>query len=925
MSKRLRILVVSLVLKLSLSGQCPDRDNLWNRILYLRDSSTMGASEQLAELNGYLRKINNCPYRNDSTHVLLLQRTGWLYALQKDFAKAIGFTNDAIDMVHTHAGNPNINEAILIKCYNNLVILYDSTGQEKQKARVMDSCISSAVKLKTGYPYAMKYINEKIQYFFDRGDYYNCLNYTTIGEDIIRNSGYFPEDVFYYLIWKINALNFLNRSGEAGQFADRAISQCLQAGNKTYLGSLLSLKASISAEKMDSSEAVSYTLRSLAYNRKAGNYPACAASLINLGFKLYFTKLHQYDMALKYYKEALKYAGDNNSVHILILDNMANAYVQKGDFSMAFYFFQQAFNKLRAGSDETVLLDNSENFLINTNSEYLINLVLDYAEARLSQYRQTKNAQDIRRAIHIYKVADRFMDKVRMTQTEPASKLFWRAAIRRLYEQAIGSCLSSGDTENAFYFFEKSKAVLLNDQLREQQAGGVDILQIATIKKKILQLERADTSLDPASPQYSDFQRTLFIKKQELNRSEQLMKDRNPWYYQSLIDTNFISLKQTREKLLKNGGAQAILEFFSGDSSVYLLTILPDTSYTNSINKEAFETTVRKFMTWLSNPAIINGDFSGYIKSAARLYQLLFNGVSLPPGRVIISPDEKYFPFEALVTNSSFTDPVYFLSEHTVSYTYSVRYLMSGSYKNKSNSSNDFLGVAPVHYSPSFHLAALPGSDMSVERIGSYFTHPQTLVVSQATKGNFMEQFHGYKIIQLYTHASDSSSRGEPVIYFADSALYLSELIPENKPDARLIVLSACETGNGKLYKGEGVYSFNRGFAALGISSSIINLWSVDNESTYRLTELFYKYVEKGLALDIALQKAKLEFLESASRENRLPYYWAAFIIAGKTDSISLKENNPWKIILIAGLSVLSLLGMRYIFNTFNRSRKVND
>jgi CHAT domain-containing protein len=776
----------------------------------------------------------------------------------------------------------------------------------------MDSCISLAVKLKTGYPYAMKYINEEIQYFFDRGDYYNCLNYTTIGEDIVRKSGDFPEDVFYYLIWKINALNFLDRSAEAGRLADKSIRECLRTGNKTYLGSLLSLKASISAEKPDSSDAVSYTFRSLSYNRKAKNYAACAASLINLGYKLYFTKFHQYDKALHYYKEALKYAGDNNSMHILILDNMANAYLRKGNFSMAFYFFQQAFNKLKAGSDENILLVHAEASLTNTNSEYLINLVLDYAEARLSYYKQTKNLQDIRRAIHIYKVADRFMDKVRMTQTEPASRLFWRGATGRLYEQAIGSCFLSGDTENAFYFFEKSKAVLLNDQLREQQAGGPDILQIARVKKRILQLESANDGPDPSSQQYSDLQRAIFIKKQELNRAEQLIKDRNPWYYQSLIDTNFISLKQTQEKLLGTSRAQAILEFFGGDSAVYLLTILPDTSYTSTIGKDAFETAVGEFTTRLSSPAAINRDFSGYVKSAARLYQLLFSDIPLPAGRVIISPDGKYFPFEALVINPSLANPVYFLKDHPVSYTYSVRYLMNEPGKNESIPSRDFLGIAPVRYSPPFHLAALPESDISVKRIGNYFTNPQMLLAGRATKDNFMEQFPRYRIIQLYTHASDSSSRGEPVIYFADSALYLSELIPENTPATRLIILSACETGNGKLYKREGVYSFNRGFAGAGIPSSIINLWSVDNKSSYRLTELFYKYVETGLPLDLALQKAKLEFLESASGENKLPYYWAAFIITGKTDPIGFKKNNTGLIILIAGVSVLALLALRY-------------
>ena len=103
----------------------------------------------------------------------------------------------------------------------------------------------------------------------------------------------------------------------------------------------------------------------------------------------------------------------------------------------------------------------------------------------------------------------------------------------------------------------------------------------------------------------------------------------------------------------------------------------------------------------------------------------------------------------------------------------------------------------------------------------------------------------------------------DPVIYFSDSALYLSSLIPDRKPVTQLVVLSACETANGKLYRGEGIFSFNRGFAALGIPAAISNLWSVDNESTYQITELFYKYLSQGLPTDIALQKAKLEFINT--------------------------------------------------------------
>ena len=80
------------------------------------------------------------------------------------------------------------------------------------------------------------------------------------------------------------------------------------------------------------------------------------------------------------------------------------------------------------------------------------------------------------------------------------------------------------------------------------------------------------------------------------------------------------------------------------------------------------------------------------------------------------------------------------------------------------------------------------------------------------------------------------------------------------------------------------------------------------------MTELFYKYLSGGLPVDVALQKAKLEFIGS-SRENRLPYYWAAAIVAGKTDIIYSKKTISWKPIALAtgafGILLFSLAWRR--------------
>ena len=232
------------------------------------------------------------------------------------------------------------------------------------------------------------------------------------------------------------------------------------------------------------------------------------------------------------------------------------------------------------------------------------------------------------------------------------------------------------------------------------------------------------------------------------------------------------------------------------------------------------------------------------------------------------------------------------------------------------------MGMAPVHFKSEMYLAELRGSDNSLRQLKSYFKYSDDFISARASKNNFLQEFSKYKIIQLYTHALSNSTMGEPVIYFADSALYLSDLFNEQRPATRLIMLSACETAKGKFYQGEGVFSFSRGFAALGIPSSITNLWSVENESTYRLTELFYKYLSKGLSPDMALQKAKRDFISSASKEKQMPYFWASAILIGKTDKIEFRKTFPWTLVLLSmGVLILCYWG----WNKFTGRKKTNN
>ena len=100
---------------------------------------------------------------------------------------------------------------------------------------------------------------------------------------------------------------------------------------------------------------------------------------------------------------------------------------------------------------------------------------------------------------------------------------------------------------------------------------------------------------------------------------------------------------------------------------------------------------------------------------------------------------------------------------------------------------------------------------------------------------------------------------------------------------ADLVVLSACETGRGRIYKAEGVVGLTRAFMFAGAPRVIVSLWKVDDEATRALMVKFYALWNpkdgNGLPTATALKKAQ-EFVASHAKWKH-PYYWAAWQLWG--------------------------------------------
>jgi CHAT domain-containing protein/tetratricopeptide (TPR) repeat protein len=912
-------------MNLESTGQCPKEQLIVEKINYFRETNKLPIKERIKALQSYLDTINACPYRNDSTHANLLRAMGILYRYEDDFVNAANYFRQSVELISANSGKPSINLKPLLSGYLYLSIFYDSLHNVPQEMEAIDNCLAAARRLNAFTDISfVKVLLLKTEHLFDIGDYHSCLEYADRCEKFAwKAADAYKADSIYYdnvrrialsgIGWQVEALLKLKKYKEAEEIVKDKFDIIQKANLNDFFGMIYDQLGQIDINKGDHKEAVRLLELALKKHEQAGDYFNCKQVSKNIGDN-YFTILHDEESALKYYRKALDYKNkkpayqqQDSMESLIICGRIANLYVNKNRFDLSDQYFQLAFDYFRKGSNENFILQiPSAKAKGIKKVDYIEVLLLDRADAYKSQYLATNDPKFLAKGIATYKIADRFLDTIKIALTDLRSKLFWRSSAKHLYENAIEASYLQKNPSDAFYFFEKSRAVLLQDQLNEQRwLDDSDIMKQTQLNKKILQLERQGANMDKSSEKYSDVQNRLLDAKQEFEKLGDLIRINNPLYYQNFVNHQSITINDVKDQILKDH--EALIELFDGDSAVYVLAITKQASYLNKINKTAFDNLSTAYIRYLSDGVLMNRNFDSFADISNQLYQTIFKNINLPVGRIIISPAGRYFPFESLVTSKG--APSYFIENFAVSYTYSARYLLNNFQANSNSSSGTFFGIAPVHYSND-HLGTLSGSDQSLERMQGYFGSATKFVGANATKNNFLTNYYRYRIVQLYTHATDSNSSGDPAIYFSDSTLLLSDLFYENRPSSSLIVLSACETANGELYNEEGVFSFNRQFAALGIPSCISTLWRADNRSMYMITELFYKYLSRGLPMDVALQSAKKEFIQSPGRGNKLPCYWAASILVGQSGTIELSKSFPWRWATTLGILVLVVIGV---------------
>jgi CHAT domain-containing protein/Tfp pilus assembly protein PilF len=196
-------------------------------------------------------------------------------------------------------------------------------------------------------------------------------------------------------------------------------------------------------------------------------------------------------------------------------------------------------------------------------------------------------------------------------------------------------------------------------------------------------------------------------------------------------------------------------------------------------------------------------------------------------------------------------------------------------------------------------LSRLVHSGDEVLNIAKLFKKTDVFLNEQATKEQmiFPGRLEQYRFIHIAAHGllNENKPRLSGIVLAgnasqADFNVLRMDEIFHLKVNADLVVLSACNTGLGRIVSGEGVVGLTRAWFYAGASSVMASLWPVDDKSTAYLMEEFYRNIKRNMNFSDALRNAKLLLIDTANNnpgqdktepEYDYPYYWAGFVLSG--------------------------------------------
>lgn len=651
-----------------------------------------------------------------------------------------------------------------------------------------------------------------------------------------------------------------------------------------------------------------------------------------------------------------------------LLNSMGWSALRQKDFEAATSYAQQALHCLYAGVPANDYRKNPDPSQFDLDPENAVAEALDLkGEALWQLYRQSGAGASLYLADSTTALAIQMMENLRDAAVYESSKLNSAQQGRRLFSRMMRILYAQQEAgaqaaaERAFAYAEKSKAVLLQQKVAAdaalQAAGVADSLirqerdlrdQWAALRNALFERQMAGTEETDSSGMQMK-QRLYQIEEQQRRLRRQisdaygLAPDRQ--------ETHTATVAEVRQRLLRD--RETLVEYFTDrdSSAVYLIAV--DQQTVRLLCRSYEEEGLRQLIAcvnnaqWAENRSADPALWTEFTQLSRQWYSTLLEPLfpkSVPPA-LMLAPDGalSLLPFDLLLVA-----PLQPSKNRTLDYA-TLPYLVMHSQTRLVPSASlelfydkaqlprhtgSYAGFAP-DYSGSVLGRVNAGPTLAgqaAEKFGG-----QAFTGSHARLDSFLTQASGYAIVHFHGHAEASDSfpdyswlaftAGGPIAQAAampsaqnrtlgqPGRLPVRELanclfayqIYHSRLDADLVLLSACQTGLGKIAPGEGTLSLARAFQAAGCPATVMTLWEVRDDATAALTGLFLDNIRKGQEKDEALTQAKRRYLATAG--DVFPYYWAGFVLTGKADPVRLPGAFSGKsLLLISGGLALAFL-----------------
>lgn len=660
------------------------------------------------------------------------------------------------------------------------------------------------------------------------------------------------------------------------------------------------------------------------------------------------------DKALTYFKKALeltkvKYQQYQHHPKLgLCWGKIADTYMAKNQYEQALDAYQQALQLLSVGF-------TNQDINANPPLEKILSLKEGFpvfqgkARALVRYFEKNQDLEFLKIALDTYIDLIALINEMRLQYESEESKLFLLANVQEVFEEGIKVALQIYDQTrdykylmNAIHFSEQNKSIQMQEALTENIALGIagipdSLLQkeenlrkdIAFYKRQLLEAENRGNA--EFNEQIIVWREQLFKLNQTYQKLQNKLEANYKHYFQ--LKRNYISLdiETLQDSYLM--ADQGLISYFVGKDNIYLfgisrqqleVVLIPSP---NEIMHQVMELTMMIKQPPLSEDYLVKAQRFNFL--AYRLYQALLQPILLRinnPSTLIIIPDAQlnYLPFEILLTTNGGRDTDfridakdYLLEDYSISYSYSISLLREN--EKKENSLTSFAGFAPsfdkrTSTTRSCQVNQLYSLQCNQEEVESIhqLLGGNAFLGEEASKEHFQYQVENAGILHLATHACINLEEGAlNQIFFTDDYLTSIEL-KALEVSASLAVLSACNTGAGKMQIGEGLMSLSRSFTIAGCPSTLMSLWSVDDCATSDIMIEFYKQLKKGKNKSEAIRGAKLNYLDWSSKAKAHPYYWAGFLLVGDNKALFANTSTRFFYWLIPGIIMLLLIWYFY-------------